>query len=857
MPMKRLLTVYLFLNLTTVLFSQGYTNANVQHNITVLNTGAISHGAGVSFYDFNKDGFDDLTYCTASDSLIFYQSDGTTFTRVEIIPNPQTLDMRQATWVDYDNDGDADVLVTRSRNVGNNTRLWRNDGWPNFTDVTPTLNMPNFGGVRAYGQAWGDYDRDGWLDVYITNYNLTGGITNWLFHNNGNGTFTEVGASAGVSNGSLLSFQAKFWDFNEDGWLDLYVINDLNQPSAMYYNNGDGTFTDVSVATGTNLMIEAMCISVDDYENDGDWDIYVTNVAEGNKLLRNENGVFSDYAPEAGLELNRMSWGSTWVDYDNDGDNDMHIVTTHGPNNQNPFMINNGDNTFTENNSIGFEGDITNAYSNAKGDFNNDGFYDLTHSTVGSQNTYRFWQNNGVGGNWVKVDLTGTLSNRDAIGSLVEYWVDGIKKRYITSAGGGFLSQSAHTEILGIGISEQIDSLRITWPLGFQETHYNLLAGQRYDFTEGQTVVAEIASTTGTSVICDSLVLTVGSWQTYSWNDESTNDSLIVYAPGIYEVTVTNSFGIQTSASFEVVQGLFASPEASITNLLCFQDSTGSISLSNVSEENFMTTWNDQESGLVRDSLSAGTYTIQFTSNDGCINSFTYEVNEPQPLSLVLETDSVWCASGDDGAATLFISGGTPEYFIDWNDENPSALEAGIYTVQVTDINGCIKDSTFEIFEPQPLEITNVEITDAENGANGIIHVNVIGGTPPLSFLWSNGDEDATAEGLAQGLYSLSILDANNCSLTVEYPVIDVSVNEFESARVLLYPNPAHQLCSISTDFSSLDKVEVIDVSGRVVSIMHEVNPSFQMDVSTLHNGMYSLRIYGDGTIAVIRFVIE
>lgn len=856
--MKSVFSTSCFLILVSHLFSQGFTNANALHNINVLNTGAISHGAGVSFYDFNKDGFDDLTYCTASDSLIFYVSNGSTFSRVEIIPNPQTLDMRQATWVDYDNDGDADVMVTRARNVGNNTRLWRNDGWPVFTDVTPTLNMPNFGGVRSYGQAWGDYDRDGWLDVYVTNYNLTGSITNWLFHNNGNGTFTEVGAAAGVANGSFLSFQAKFWDFNEDGWLDLYVINDLNQPSVMYYNNGDGTFTDVSIATGTQLMIEAMCISVDDYENDGDWDIYVTNVAEGNKLLRNIEGNFSDYAPEAGLELNRMSWGSTWVDHDNDGDNDMHIVTTYGPNNQNPFMINNGDNTFVENNSIGFDGDVTNAYSNAKGDFNNDGFYDLTHSTVGSQNSYRFWQNNGVGGQWVKVDLTGTISNRDAIGSLVEYWVNGEKKRYMTSAGGGFLSQSAHTEILGIGTANQIDSLRITWPLGFVETHYSLLAGQRYDFIEGQTVQVGIQSLNGSSVICDSLQLSIdGIWNTVQWNNESIEDTITVFEPGVYDVIVTNDFGIEASASIEVTAGMFAAPEVTLNDVLCYGDSTGTIEINNVDESLFDITWNDLDTTLNRDSLVQGNYTATFTSIDGCQNAFEFVITEPNELQLELQTLNVSCNGLNDGQAVISVQGGTPEYQIDWMGFDPEQLEEGSYMVEVIDANGCKVDSTFQIGEPSVLEISQSIIVDAENGANGSIECIVSGGVLPYSYLWSNNDSDSLAQDLAQGVYTITVSDSNGCSITEEFSIIDVSVNETYIQTLTIFPNPTNSILNISTTLGKIERIEIFDSLGKKVVENKTSNSLLKLDVSALPMGVYTARVTRGEETSSHKFIIE
>lgn len=929
------------LTLTTLLFlssvcavSQGFYWANEAYGIHTVNTGAISHGAGVTFFDFNGDGLDDLTFCTASDSLIFYESTGDGFNRIEIIPN--TLDMRMASWVDFDNDGDYDLLVTKARNVGNNTKIYRNDGWPVFTDVTSQLGMPNFGGVRSYGHSWGDYDRDGYIDLYICNYNYdpTGmGPTNWLFHNNGNGTFTEVSQQAGVANGHKLSFQSAWCDFNNDGWLDLYVITDnvvadVDQPCAMYYNNGDGTFTDVSEESGAGISIEAMCISVMDYQNDGDWDIYVSNVATGNYFLVNENGTFTNQAADAGLVVNRMTWGTTWIDFDNDNDQDIHMVTTHGMNNQNPFFINDGNDYFTEDNSVGFAGDLTNAYSNAKGDFNNDGFYDLIHSTIGSQNSYRLWENLGEGGNWVKVDLTGTYSNRDAVGSRVDYWVNGVSKRYFTMAGSGFLSQNAHTEIIGLGENIQIDSLIVQWPRGFTEKFYDLQAGQRYNFIEGQTLSASVSVVEETQLICDQLTLDAGEWAGFLWDDGSTGQLRMITEGGTYSVTVTHSSGIEKEASIDIIQGIFPQLDFTVAPVSCYGDDNGSIDVTEINGQEVSLEWST-ESGELPETVPAGIYTVIATSADLCSVTESVEVTEPEELFTDVTTTDVSCNGGTDGTASVEITGGIPEYDVSWNEEiDPGQLPAGEYGISVTDMNGCTLQTTFtieqpevlqaevlttdalcfgeasgtaqveviggtpeytvqwndqintqelpegnysvvitdanqcelhiefSIAEPEALTVESALITDAQNGNNGSIALNVAGGTEPYTFLWSNGDEDATAENIGQGAYSCIVTDAGNCVVLYEGNVIDLKVETQLTGDLSIFPNPATGQLNVRGS-AVIQRVEIIDGTGRVVLAAGNRSNSQVLDIHTLSPGNYIVKLTSDSGVITRVLIIE
>ncbi|WP_370104821.1 FG-GAP repeat domain-containing protein, partial [Winogradskyella sp.] len=201
--------------------------------------GSIALGMGISFNDYNNDGWDDITFATqGSENVKIYKNTQNGFFILETQLNPFNLSQqKQPIWVDFDNDGDKDLFVT-SNTDGN--RLYRNDITA-LTDITVSAGLP-LENLVTYGASWGDYNNDGFLDVFISNRD-DGVIPNFLFKNNGNGTFTNVSNLVGISNESRLSFGAAFFDYNNDGWQDIYVINDrVEYQNQLYSNNGDGTF---------------------------------------------------------------------------------------------------------------------------------------------------------------------------------------------------------------------------------------------------------------------------------------------------------------------------------------------------------------------------------------------------------------------------------------------------------------------------------------------------------------------------------------------------------------------------------------------------------------------------------------
>ena len=464
-------------------------------------------GSGVSFADFNGDDIDDLTFGHHAGQLWFYEGynnqTGIGFQEATLnITNSQS-ETKAVLWADIDNDGDQDFLVT-NRNASN--KLWRNEGGLQFTDISDISGISTQDDTKSYGASFGDYNNDGFLDLYICNYHTYVDVaTNELYQNNGDGTFSNVTNLAGVGNGLAQSFQSTFIDIDLDGHLDLHLINDrFDYPNVFYKNNGDGTFTDMATNWGVSLTVLSMSSSFADYDRDGDMDLYVTNGSNGNFLMRNNlntYGFFDDVSEQEGVEVGQICWGASWFDHNNDRWPDLYVATgitvyTEIPSvfddsgyQPNQFFINDGWSPMT-NASLSTPLNDQYSFAVATGDYNNDGFPDIVSHKIGNHAIVLAGIPNE--NHYLKIRPQGVNVNRDAIGAVVKVYHTGGVEMDVVFCGDKYLSQNSRHLHFGLGTSAQIDSVVVQWPGGSKEVFAEVLIDTTVVLIEGTSIDSDI-----------------------------------------------------------------------------------------------------------------------------------------------------------------------------------------------------------------------------------------------------------------------------------------------------------------------------------------------------------------------------
>ncbi len=460
---------------------------------TAYGYGTSTWGGGVSFADFDNDGWDDLTFATEEGTEIYFlkNNDGI-FNSVSLNGISNTFKTKQVIWIDYDNDGDQDFFVTGFEGVN---KFYKNEGDMNFTDISSTIGFFQTD-LFTYGVSFADMDNDGDLDAFISNRDGEADDQRNYLYRNDEGTYIDITESAGLSMSSHLSFCSIIFDYNKDGFQDIYISNDKpDNLNILYKNNGDGTFDDVSEYSGAGIGINAMTTTIGDYNNDGWFDIYITNTPEGNELLRNNgDGTFTNVAEATATTFNSVGWGAVFLDADSDGLLDLYVSSDFdgsvGSFLSAAFYHQQNNETFSIPQNIGFQDDTRKSYTNAIGDIDNDGKPDIV---VGNDIEPNFlWANKTVNeNNWLKVKLEGVISNRDGIGNTIEINIDGQSQYRYTLAGEGYLSQNSFYEFFGMGNATEVDYVKVTWTAtGETEIITNIAANQAIIIKEGSGVLS-------------------------------------------------------------------------------------------------------------------------------------------------------------------------------------------------------------------------------------------------------------------------------------------------------------------------------------------------------------------------------
>ena len=497
-------------------------------------------GNGAAVFDYDGDGWNDLLFANGMrleqaesvqpGALILYQNKGGgRFNDVTAGSGLETKGWAQGLCVgDFDNDGRPDVLVTF---YGHN-RLFRSLG-SGFTDVTARAKLPEKGTRWGAGCSFLDYDRDGWLDLFIANYvdldlsktpkpgqnpncfwkgipvmcgprGLPAGH-NVLYHNQRDGTFADVSEPGGILKpGGRYGLGVAVSDFDNDGWPDIYVACDQT-PSLLYRNNGKGTFEERGIPAGVAYNFDGhvqagMGVAVADYDGNGFFDLVKTNFSgDLPSLYNNEDGrFFSDLSKQAGLAANQLlGWGVLFLDADEDGNRDLLMSNGHvypevdaaGTGDRylqkTLFYRNLGNARFSDSTDVAGSAlkTLRPARGMASGDLDGDGHPEV--AIVNMNEPPSLLRNEGTRQHAVVVSLSGTTSNRSAIGARVTIEANGLRQMDEVRSGGSFYSQNDLNLYFGMKGATELDRLEVRWPDGRTQSWRQQPVNQRLVISEG------------------------------------------------------------------------------------------------------------------------------------------------------------------------------------------------------------------------------------------------------------------------------------------------------------------------------------------------------------------------------------
>jgi len=519
--------------------ASGLTEKNVYGGVTRKDYILETTGNGAAIFDYDGDGSNDIFIANgtrfdhagnSSNLPQLYHNEGNGhFKNVGAQAGFSREGWAQGVCIgDYDNDGWPDLLVTY---YGHNV-LYRNRGNGTFEDVTEKAKLPVTGTRFGSGCSFLDYDRDGYLDFFVANYvdlNVEktprpghGDFCEWkgipvmcgprglplahnvLYHNNRDGTFTDVSESAGIMKpGGRYGLGVVSADFDNDGWPDIYVACDMTR-SLLFHNLHNGSFEERGVEAGVALNFDGelqagMGVAVADYDGDGFLDIAKTNFSgDLTSLYHNDDGkFFTDASREAGLRSRQLlGWGIAFTDVDDDGWRDLVIANGHvypevegkqlGDTYLQPTVLfrNSGLGKFndvTEEAGPAFQS-LRSARGLAVGDVDGDGRPEIV--LVNMNEGPSLLKNSGPHGHYLNVMLVGTKSNRSAIGARVTVTAEGRKRIDEVMSGGSYYSQNSLTLHFGLGHAREVDSIEVRWPSGISQSTGKVRADQTLKITE-------------------------------------------------------------------------------------------------------------------------------------------------------------------------------------------------------------------------------------------------------------------------------------------------------------------------------------------------------------------------------------
>lgn len=689
-------------------------------------------------------------------------------------------------WADINNDGEVDLFVNNTSPDSN--FLYTNNGaGGSFTRIT-TGNIGSDIAPNEGNSSWGDYDNDGFVDLYVVTWNNS---ANLFYRNNGNGTFTKITTGAIATDASWSSC-AIWGDYDKDGDLDLYVANYVDQTGTnpatnrLYQNNGNGTFT--SVSTGSPVTDAARSRSANwvDYDNDGDLDLFVANESQDHLYTNNGNGTFTAVTTGLIVTENIRADASNWGDFDNDGDQDLLKVGQISGHHR--MFENLGNGSFSSINPD----NITNFGIWMVGvgfvDYNQDGWLDVHAMNYGDNQKDYIYQNLGPNcRSFAQFRLQGDTSNWSAIGTKV----------YVKATLNGnpvwqFQQVSAQTakgvqnpQFLHFGLDNAtiIDSVIVEWPAGGSCTFTNVDVRKFYRIEE-------------TCLI--STILDMG------------------FNPFAGDTTLCGGDSLLLDASYPGVNSWL---------------------------------WNDGSTDSIKWVTNAGKYWVSADTSSNCSGTDTIDVGVFWPETVGLGPDTNVCS----GSSLVLSAAGTGTGPWLWSDgSNDSTLTvnaAGTYWVAAGP-SACEKRDTIVVGMSTTIPANLGSDTSICDGDTIMLSV-------PSSYtvvMWNDSSVASNYKVLTPGIYWVDVLDSNGCASRDSIEISTcVSITTTEAEEVLAFPNPVSELLSIRS--SQRCNVSLRDFNGRLVARASGENLS--LDCKGLPAGIYFLQINRGKAFSSRRIVVQ
>ncbi|MBK8829446.1 MAG: VCBS repeat-containing protein [Saprospiraceae bacterium] len=864
--------------------------------------------------DMNGDGLDDITRISDEGLYIDFQKPDGTFLHRFVPLVVKALPVWSITAGDLDNDGLNDLVF------GGNTNVSFVIAHQNGEAYTETI-MPGF--IFSQRGTLFDIDLDGDLDAFVCRDDGQ----SQTFRNTGSG---NMELDQALFNTSTLpgNYSAIWTDYNNDGHTDLYLTKCLGgalpgnpaRTNLLYRNNGNGTFTERGAEAGLNDNAQSWSTAFEDFDNDGDFDAFIINHDEGNRLMQNNgSGIFTNIINGSGIdEFDLGAWENASGDFNNDGYVDIISEL------QNELYLNNGDMTFTGQ-SLPFR-------PGAIGDFNNDGFLDVTYRS-------QLWTNDGNDNHWFKLMLRGIESNRNGIGARIElYGSWGVQTRELRS-GQSYSPMNTLAIHFGIGQSETIDKLLVRWPGGEITEILNPAIDTTYNIAESPCIrTSELISVEGSTLLCpgDSIQLTAPvGYAAYLWSNGSTTSSLSVFSPGRHDVIVIDSMGCSgISQAVEIELADKNLPEIEIITGNATECQGSSVILKSTPGQHLL--WSDGTMDTTAITvMSSGIYTVSIDSvcGQGKLISAPVEIifldaSAPQiEGAAIVAGDSVLlnaagenCLWFDAAIGGQLLNEGCDfqtmalytdtTFYVESHYQYPGSIQAGGKpdTSGFNVLSPFAKEIHFTVTEPFTLVTTDMYLTNQMPEGERIIRLfsnqELVAET--TAYL-SNGKNVVTLNfQIAPGKYTLGCdrLDQyqNVGALDYPYPIGDVGqldsssmgLNFYpyffnwqiqkeditcvsartpvpieiltpnqdlnESPGIKIYPIPASDLLHIS-----ISKVQgmngeliILDASGRLFE-KHSYDHSSILSLPTNHfpSGVYQLILVSPQAAECKRFIIQ